>query len=431
MAEKLAGRHVGIEIQRILTRELGHFGVSLFREQCEELGIRSEDIKTSDLVLLSQRMIRTLRPTVGDETAQKVGKEIQKLKLLIELEGLAKAASDPVAKRKELETYSRLGYICYTVGDWNEAVGYYHKVLKLGEELDAEVKMAEALRFLGHVYKRQSSWEDALENFRRGLSLSEKLRNPAGIADAHRGMGYVYWRRGDYPKAKDHFEKALGKAIESGDKSMIGVTHIESGLVYSDIGDLDTAIEHYAESIDYLEETRDYHELSRAHNNLGDTYLQTEDWENAIRQFEQCKKVAEKINHKSMIGWSTFNTSEALAKTGRLEESLDMCERAIEILTDLKDNVGLCASYRNLGIVHRIKGDWKTSEGSFRMAEEVLGDLDTPLPRAHLHLEWGELYKDMGDKKNAKTHLKKAAEMFRTLGAEIYYKRTENILNEL
>jgi len=243
-----------LEIQRIITQELGNFGVTIFREQCEELGIRIENIKTSDLVLLSQRMIRVLRPVVGDEKAQKVGKDIQKLKLLIELEELTKARSDPSRERKELEAYSRLGYICYTSGDWNDAVKYYHKVLKLGEQLNAKAKMAEALRYIGHVYKRQSAWNDALENFRRGLTMSERLRNPAGIADAHRGMGYVYWRRGDYTKAKSHFEMALEKAKESGDKSMIGVTYIESGLVYSDTGELETAIELYAESIDYLEE---------------------------------------------------------------------------------------------------------------------------------------------------------------------------------
>ena len=85
MQELRIGKQISMEIQRMLTKELGDYGVSIFRTQCKEMGIKPEEIQLKDLLSLSQKMIRALRPMMGNDRAQKIGKEIQKFKSVVKV----------------------------------------------------------------------------------------------------------------------------------------------------------------------------------------------------------------------------------------------------------------------------------------------------------------------------------------------------------
>jgi tetratricopeptide (TPR) repeat protein len=429
MVDKLLGKHIGLSIQRMLSQEMGELGMSVYKKQCAELNIKPEDVKPGDLVVLSQRMIRALRPTMGDDRANKIGKEILKFKILAELEALSAKPGDPLRERKELDAYAKLGTICYTIGDWDDSLEYYSKVIKIGKAHGDVLKVAEAHRNIGHICKRRSNWDDAIGHFNSGIELSRKIKHPIGIADALAGLGYVYWRRGEYTEAEHQLEMALEVAKESRDKATIGVIHIEFGLVHSDTGNLDKAIEHYRSAIELLEAVKDQQQLSRAFNNLGDVYLQRDDWESAISCFDQCKKAAETINHRMMIAWSLFNSGEAYARLGKPDETIKRCTESLEILLQLNDFIGMSAAYRDLGLAHRLKKDWESAEKNFKLSEEVLKKINSPFNNAHLALEWGEMLLNKGEKKRGTESVEQAVETFKAIGAKKYLAKAERILS--
>ncbi len=415
----------------MLTKELGDYGVSIFRTQCKEMGIKPEEIQLKDLLNLSQRMIRALRPMMGNDKAQRIGKEIQKFKILSELKDIKSKQSDPFTDRRELDAYLRLANISYTIGDWDDAMSYYKRVTTLSHKLNEKVKLAEAQRNTGHIFKRQSEWDEGIKYFEASLDSLKGISNAVGVADSHRGLGYVYWRKGDYDKAKSNFIIAMENAEKSGDKAMIGMVHIEMGLVNSDMGNLEDAIGHYMESIKLLEEAREWQQLSRAYNNIGDTFLQQQQWEEAIKYFDLCKQSATKMNHMNMIGWSLFNTAEALAMSGNPDEAIEKCNESIEILKKLHDHVGISAAYRNLGTAYRFKEEWASAEKNFKEAEKRLDKINSPFNLAHLDLELGIMYAEKGDKSKAGKYLKKAAKIFEEIGAQKYLERVNEHLNGL
>ena len=412
----------------MLNKELGDHGVFIYRNQCNEMGVKPEEIQLKDLLNLSQRMMRALRPMMGNDKAQRIGKEIQKFKILSELKDISSGQTDMFTERRELDAYLKLGNISYTIGDWDDALGYYKRVTRLCQKLGEKNKLAEAQRNSGHIFKRQSEWDEAIRSFEASLKSLGGISSAAGIADAYRGLGYVYWRKGDYDNAKSNFKIAMENAEKSGDKAMIGMVHIERGLVDSDTGELEDAINHYLESIKLLEDAREWQQLSRAYNNLGDTFLQQRQWAEAIKYFELCKESATKIYHISMIGWSLFNTGEALAMSGNPDEAVEKCNEAIEILDKLHDHVGVSAAYRNLGVAFRFKEEWDSAEESFKEAETRLDKINSPFNSAHLNMEWGFMYANKGEKSKAKKHLKKAANVFEELGAQKYLEKVNEQL---
>jgi len=429
--ENQSDRHLGMQIQRMLVQEVGGTGADIFNKQCQELGLRQENIKLNDLVLLSQRMIRELRPMIGNAKAQKVGKDIQKFKILAELNALAGIKGDPMRDKKELDAYSKLGSICYTVGDWDEALDYYKKVKILSRRIDDRYLMAEAYRNTGHIFKRRGNWGVAIENLEKGLALSRDQRHPLGMADAYRGLGYAYWRRGEYQKAKDQLDQAVDLAEESRDKAMMGVIQLETALVYGDIGEEEKAIDYYLRSIDLLDSAMDYEQLSRAYNNLGDIYLVRGDWPKALEFFDLCIETAGKIYHRLWIAWSLFNSAEVLARTGKPDEAIERCNESLEMLQKADDYVALTAVKRNLGLAYSLKGEWDEAEKWFRESEKTVEKVTSPLNVAHLYLEWGNMNILKGDKKMAKEYLDDAKQRFEKLGAKRYLQKTKESFSRL
>lgn len=425
------GKNLGIEIRHVLMKDLGEMGNRILNEQCQELDIRPEHIKASDLAFISQRMVRALRPLVGNEKAQKVGKDINKIKLILELKAVQKNRDDPGFDKRMLDIHSRIANLCYSVSDWDEAFEHYDKVRRLSKKLGDELKLSEAYRGIGHIHVSRSDWEEAIKFFEMSYELSEKNNQPLGMADAERGIGYVHWRISEYEKAFEYLEKAMEYAINSEDKRNTGLVHIEFGLVYSEVGNMDKSLSYFTSSLKYFNEIMDYEQVARAYNNIGDTYMAKKEWEKALEYLDLCREAAEKLNHKQFIAWSKFNSGECLCNLGRTDDAIPMLEEALELLNSIDDIMGISYVYRNLGLAHRLKKNWDEAEKYFIESEKISEILKSPFNSAILCLDWGLMKRDKGNKKEAKKLLTKARDIFKEINAEHLLEQAEKELAKI
>ena len=139
------------EIRKVLQRELGQFGLTVFTTQCSELNIRPEELKSSDLLRLSQAVIRAVRPSAGDDKALRVGKEIQKFKVKAELGALKGKDHDLGSQRRLAELHVSHGNLCLATGDYNEGVRTFKTAVRVAKNSDHKLKEAEAYIGIGLI----------------------------------------------------------------------------------------------------------------------------------------------------------------------------------------------------------------------------------------------------------------------------------------
>ena len=228
------------EIRQILNTELGpEFGPTVFITQCSELNIQSENIKAGDLLRLSQSIIRAIRPTSGDETAQRIGNVIRKLKVQSELDALKGKEGDQGMGRRFADLNVAMGKICLVTGDFDEGEKAFKNAVRFSRKIDYKLKEAEANIGMGLLHERKEEWKEGIEFLHKGLAISEEVDYPLGIADASRWLGHMEWHRSNYDQSLEWLEKSLTNAKRTGDDGMIGKVMIEFGLVYSDLGELE------------------------------------------------------------------------------------------------------------------------------------------------------------------------------------------------
>ena len=86
-------------------------------------------------------------------------------------------------------------------GDIPKALEYYHKSLKIREEIGDKKGIANSLNNIGYIYDVQGDIPKGLEYYHKSLKIREEIGDKKGIAMSLNNIGYIYNSQGDIPKA--------------------------------------------------------------------------------------------------------------------------------------------------------------------------------------------------------------------------------------
>ena len=284
-------------------------------------------------------------------------------------------------------------------GKWDKAFASAIEALEIFEKTGSRNQIINAYLALGNVERERSKLDEASDWYQKAMEMAREELDNQAIAKAARGLGYISWRWGNYESALSMLAEAEKIAKEINDP-LYGTIMVDTGNVYSALGDLEKAREYYMKGVEALQNSGNLWDLARAYNNLGDSYLQTMEWDRALEFFEKCSEVAKKAGLNNFLGWSLFNSAEALSGKGELQDALTYLDRALPILESIKDINGLSGVYRDYGIVYLKLGDYAKAETNLLKAMHYAEEadsadimLDTKIDIAQLHILKGETEK--------------------------------------
>ena len=93
--------------------------------------------------------------------------------------------------------------------DYSKALDYFHKALKINEELGNKMKIAGNLNNIGTIFNVQSNYPKALEYLYKALKINTEINHKDWLARDQVNIGKIYSSQMNYPKALDYFLKAL------------------------------------------------------------------------------------------------------------------------------------------------------------------------------------------------------------------------------
>ncbi|MBK7666958.1 MAG: tetratricopeptide repeat protein [Sphingobacteriaceae bacterium] len=129
-----------------------------------------------------------------------------------------KISEDVGDKKAIASSLSNIGSIYGDQGDNTEALGYYHKSLKIEEEIVDKEGMAISLNNIASIYRRQGDIPKALDYNYKSLKIVEEIGDKQGIATSLNNIGYIYFGQGDFQKGLEYYHKSLKIKEEIGDK---------------------------------------------------------------------------------------------------------------------------------------------------------------------------------------------------------------------
>ena len=215
------------------------------------------------------------------------------------------------------------------------------------------ISLANSLNNIGTVYDDQGQVTQALEYYHKSLKINEEISDNVGISSNLNNIGYIYCNQGDFAKALDYYERSLKIRESQKDKRGIAGTLNNIGNIYYWQNNFSDALDYFKKSLKIKEEIEDKYGISFSLMSIASIYDKQGNFKEALDYFKKSLKISEELEDKSGIVHSLYNISNVMIKSGKANEALLYANRSMQIS-------------KSLGFPNNIKNSAHTLKEIFR-----------------------------------------------------------------
>jgi tetratricopeptide (TPR) repeat protein len=181
------------------------------------------------------------------------------------------------------------------LGNYNKALEYYLKTLKIYEQLDNKKGIAQALSGIGISYVAEKKFKEGIETHFKALAIFEQLDEKNEIKKMYVNIGNAYESNFEYSKALEFYSKALSgfNAVES--PRGTAQTLYRIGSIYLKQGTTDKAIDNLQEAISINEKSDHQSSVAECLVLLGEAYKNKKDYDKALTSLLRSEEISQRL----------------------------------------------------------------------------------------------------------------------------------------
>ncbi|PIP54973.1 MAG: hypothetical protein COX07_02435 [Bacteroidetes bacterium CG23_combo_of_CG06-09_8_20_14_all_32_9] len=263
-------------------------------------------------------------------------------------------------KKEMAKCYNNIGMVHDNEGSYDKAIEYYFKSLKIFEELskqnedillkgEAKKGMSQCYNNIGIVHTKHHNYDKAIEYYFKSLKIFEELSKQQGNAvlsrEAKKGMaqcynniGNVHYYQGSYDNAIEYYLKSLKIKEELNDKKGMSNCYNNIGGIYIIQSSYDKAIESYLKSLKIREELGDENGIAQVWSNISELHITLADsvavtnteknkhYNEAIKYALKAINLAKEINAMSLVNCNAAHLQQVYKALGNISQSLYYAE---------------------------------------------------------------------------------------------------------
>jgi serine phosphatase RsbU (regulator of sigma subunit)/tetratricopeptide (TPR) repeat protein len=283
----------------------------------------------------------------------------EQLRVLSEKHTKTNTPNKPFYLKHLADALNNAGYLYKTQGDIPKGLEFYHKSLKIQEEIGDKKGGATSLNNIGAIYKDQGDIPKALVYYHKSLKIQEEIGDRKGIALSLNNIGYVYMTQGDITKALAYWHKSLKLQEIIRDRKGIALSLNNIGSIYLAQRDLSKALAYFHKSLKLQEIIRDRKGIAQNLNNIGYVYMTQGDHPKALEYYHKSLKIREEIGDKQGIANSLNNMGGIELKKGSnsgIEAAKQHSLKSLEIAQEIGSPLLISRASKNLSTVYEKQG---------------------------------------------------------------------------
>ncbi len=232
----------------------------------------------------------------------------------------------------------QMGVIAYEIGDYPQAKPWLVRAVELYQEMGDRSQMGWGIMYVGMIDLKQAYYDQALKQHARALALAESQGDTfqMGVHLIHAAR--VLWRMGAYDRAEQLLERALKNKQKNNDVVGQGRVQYYLGLVQTEQGDCERAEVALNMALDLWRQAGPDDQVNiYAQYAMGRLALQRQQYEQAEAYFQQALAISQRLVLKAEMIETLSYLAQTCLGLGRLDEALDVSNRAITLLGTQKD----------------------------------------------------------------------------------------------
>ncbi|XP_066294360.1 tetratricopeptide repeat protein 28-like isoform X1 [Branchiostoma lanceolatum] len=338
-------------------------------------------------------------------------------------------------KSEEGLAYNRLGQAYYEMSEFGEALGWYQKQLKMGQENGDDAEQINAQSNVGNAYMSLGKTDEATSHFNTALQMAQQTGDQHGQMRVSFYMGEMQRNQLHSPRTSiQYYEQHLALAKQLGDRRQEGAVYNKLGLAHHDIGEHEAAMELYKKALKIQEEDGDKKSQIILHTNMGDTYrllgkvdqatshlntalqmaqqtgdlheqldvyfclgeMQREQLHSpsaSIQHYEQYLALARELGDRRQEGLAYNKLGQAHYEMGEFQEALDWFQKDLKMSQEIGDKEEQIKAHKNLAASFQALGNLDLTTSHYQSAITIAMETGNKQDLADTYLKLGDSHR--------------------------------------
>jgi class 3 adenylate cyclase/tetratricopeptide (TPR) repeat protein len=328
----------------------------------------------------------------------------------------------------------KMGSIHFVSNAMPEAIGYFHQVLAVAQNLGEPALLALPSLSIGNVLLHQGHFGKAEALLRQAITSFEQSGGWAHWIRAVSMHGVTLAATESYATGLAECQRALARARELNSLSSLRFSTCCLSWMYSVVGNLAGTTEFTRQAIEALEQSGDLILVYLCYANRSYAEVCAGQFEAAAESMAKCQAIAHELGGQL---WAADLAAGIIAEIalgkGQVQQALSLAEQAVAVARKMG---GICGE----GMAHQVWGRslaamspprWDEAEA--QMAESLrlfeLGEARLHAARTRMH--WGIICRDRGKTDAAREHFEKAAAQWTASDIPWELERVNKLIAEL
>lgn len=245
-------------------------------------------------------------------------------------------------------SYNLLGMNNQRIKNYDTAIDYYLKALKINEDDGNKKNIASLSANIGSLYYSKKDNSNALDYYLRATKLNEEIANKKGLLVLYSNIGNVYNDMNNTPKALEYFLKSYDLNEAAGNQQALASVATSIANIYKSQNN-PKALDYYLKSFKINESIDNVKGQAMNANNIGSLYFAQENFTKAIEYYSKSQKAFDQIGNKEGVARNVGNIGITYLEMAQdpknssdrqqsLQLAIDKLDNAIELLTAIGSN---------------------------------------------------------------------------------------------
>lgn len=276
-------------------------------------------------------------------------------------------------------TLDDVGQVAWLKGEYERALEFHRKALGIKRDIGNPRAIAVTLNSIGNVHLNSGAFKAAHDCFVEALEIRREVNDRVGVVDSLLNLGGTFRAQSDYTRAFELWDEALELARQIGDRIDEAYLLINLGEALIQLGRPRDAEQRLVEASILAKELGDRRLKVEAGRILAEVKLAIGDHEGAEQEALVAYEISVKLGLKPETGAALRTLAEVIASQeindDRKERASSLFNRAIELFTNLGNDLELARTFASFADYHDRCGQWEDADHYRSSADEIFDRL--------------------------------------------------------
>jgi len=238
---------------------------------------------------------------------------------------------------------------------------------------------SDALNNMGLAYFSQGKLSKASEFYHKSLKISEEIIYKLGIASCLHNIAFLYENQGITTKAIEYYFKSLKMSEAINDRKLIGTTLNNLGIVYRNQGETSKALEFYHRSLNISEEIGNTYEIAHSINNIAMLYYLEEEYSKSLEYYHRSLNTWEDLGYKKGIAHSLNRIGSIFITQNQTDKAIKYFQNSLSIWYEIGNKKGISNTLCSIGETYLNQNEMNKAKFYANKSMNVAQEIGFPL----------------------------------------------------